>query len=320
MFRSLLLYLSKANWAKQLVTRWKFAWRTASRFVAGEKLEDAINVIKELNKKGINATLDHLGENTTNPEEARQATQDIIEIIEVINKSGVKSNVSIKLSQIGLTLDKKLCIENLEKIMTYARDTGNFVRIDMEDSPWVDATLEVFNDMVHRCGFTCLGLVIQAYLFRSHDDVAKLIKDCTRIRLCKGAYKEPADIAFPLKRDVDANYDNLAKMMLDRALEASCPLISDDGKIPPLPSLATHDPKRIEFGKNYAASIGLPKKAMEFQMLYGIRRDLQENLAAAGYPVRIYVPYGTQWYPYFTRRLAERPANVWFFVSNFFKK
>ncbi len=320
MFRSLFLYLSKANWAKQIVTRWKFAWRTASRFVAGEKLEDAINAVKVLNDKGINATLDHLGENTTNPDEARKATRDILNMIEVINSSGVKSNVSIKLSQIGLTLDKNLCIENLQQILTYARDTGNFVRIDMEDSPWVDVTLEIYRDMVQRCDFKCLGLVIQAYLFRSQGDVAKLVQDCTRIRLCKGAYKEPADIAFPLKRDVDSNYDSLVKVMLDRVLEVSCPQVSENGKVPPLPALATHDAKRIEFARNYARSIELPIKAMEFQMLYGIRRDLQEQLVAAGYPVRVYVPYGTQWYPYFTRRLAERPANIWFFVSNFFRK
>ncbi len=320
MFRSFFLYLSKANWAKQIIMHWKFAWHTATRFVAGEKLEDAIAAIKVLNAKGINASLDHLGENTTTPDEARKATQDIIEIIEAINTSGVRSNVSLKLSQIGLTLNKHLCIENLEKILTYARDTGNFVRIDMEDSPWVDATLDVYWDMVQRCGFRCVGLVIQAYLFRSQEDVAKLLQDCTRIRLCKGAYKEPPDIAFPMKRDVDANYDNLAKMMLDKALEASCPQISEDGKAPPLPALATHDMKRVEYARKYASSIGLPQKAMEFQMLYGIRRDLQEQLAAAGYPVRVYVPYGTQWYPYYMRRLAERPSNVWFFVSNFFKK
>lgn len=319
MFRSFFLYLSKANWAKQLVTHWKFAWRAASRFVAGEKLEDAINVIKALNDKGINATLDQLGENTTNPDEARKATQDALDIIKAIKETGVRSNISIKLSQIGLTLDKNLCIENMQKILSFARETGNFVRIDMEDSPWVDATLEVYRELVHR-GFTCVGLVIQSYLFRSQDDVAKLIKDCTRIRLCKGAYKEPADIAFPLKRDVDANYDSLAKMMMDRVLEVSCPTISEDGKIPPLPAFATHDPKRIEYARNYAQSIGLPKNAIEFQMLHGIRRDLQEQLAADGYKVRIYVPYGTQWYPYFTRRLAERPANVWFFISNFFRK
>lgn len=320
MFRSFFLNLSKANWAKQLILNWKFAWRMASRFIAGEKLEDAISAIKVLNEKGINATLDHLGENTTTPEEAIKATQEIIDIIQVINSSGVRSNISIKLSQIGMTLNKDLCIENLEKILTYSRDTGNFLRIDMEDSPWTDVTIEILRDMTQRCSFNCVGTVIQSYLFRSQDDIAKLMQEDTHIRLCKGAYKEPPDIAFPLKRDVDTNYDNLAKMIMDRALAISCPPISEDGKIPPLPSLATHDVKRIEFARNYAEKIGLPKNAMEFQMLYGIRRDLQDQLVAAGYPVRVYVPYGTQWYPYYMRRLAERPSNVWFFVSNFFKK
>jgi len=319
MIRSLLLFLAKANWAKHIMMNWKVAWRTASRFIAGDKLEDAINVIKVLNEKGINATLDHLGENTTTLEEARKATDDIIEVIETITKAGVRSNVSIKLSQIGLTLDKKICTENLERILTYARDNGNFVRFDMEDSPWVDATLDICRDMIQRCGFTCVGLVIQAYLYRSHDDVENLLKYNTHIRLCKGAYKEPPDIAFPQKQDVDANYDALAKMMMDRALELSCPKISEDGKIPPIPSLATHDSKRIEFARNYANSIGLPKDALEFQMLYGIRRDLQDMLVKEGYPVRIYVPYGTEWYPYFTRRLAERPANIWFLISYFFR-
>jgi len=320
MLRSFFLYLSKQNWAKQLIMNWKFAWRMANRFIAGEKLEDAISAIKVLNDKGINATLDHLGENTTTPDEARNATQEIIDIIQTINSSGVSSNISIKLSQIGLTLNKDLCTENLEKILNFARDTGNFVRIDMEDSPWTDITIEIFSDMMQRCNFQCVGLVIQSYLFRSQDDVAKLLQNCTRIRLCKGAYKEPPDIAFPLKRDVDENYDKLTKMMLDKALAASCPQVSEDGRIPPLPSLATHDIKRIEFARNYANSIGLPLKAMEFQMLHGIRRDLQTQLAAAGYPVRVYVPYGTQWYPYFMRRLAERPSNVWFLISNFFRQ
>lgn len=320
MFRSFFLYLSKANWAKHIIMNWKFAWNMANRFIAGEKLEDAINAIKVLNQKGINATLDHLGENTTTSEEARNATQEIIDIIQTINKSGVRSNISIKLSQIGLTLNKDLCKENLEKILTFAHDTGNFVRIDMEDSPWTDATIDIFRDMVQRCNFQCVGLVVQSYLYRTYDDVAKLLKDCTHLRLCKGAYKEPPDVAFPLKSDVDANYDKIVKLMLDTSLSAGCQQISEDGRIPPLPSIATHDIKRIEFAKNYANSIGLPKKAMEFQMLHGIRRDLQNQLVAEGYPVRIYVPYGTQWYPYFMRRLAERPSNVWFFISNFFRK
>jgi len=320
MLRSFFIFLSKANWAKQLILNWKFAWRMATRFVAGEKLDDAISAIKDLNNKGINATLDLLGENTTTPDDAQKATIDILKIIETINTAGVRSNVSIKLSQIGLTLDRNLCIENLEKILSLARDTGNFVRIDMEDAPWTDATIDVFREMTQQRKFKCVGIVIQAYLYRSKDDVAKLIQENGRIRLCKGAYNEPASVAFPKKQDVDMNYDVIAKMMMDRSLELPGSVISEDGKITPLPGLATHDIKRIENARNYAESIGLPKKAMEFQMLYGIRRDLQEQLANDGYPMRVYVPYGTQWYPYYMRRLAERPSNFWFFVSNFFKK
>jgi proline dehydrogenase len=163
-------------------------------------------------------------------------------------------------------------------------------------------------------------LVIQSYLYRSESDVRSLISQGTRIRLCKGAYKEPDEVAFPKKRDVDANYDRLVEIMMDAALANGAPALSQDGRIPPPPAIATHDPKRLEYAKAYAQKIGLPKQAVEFQMLYGIRRDLQEQTAGEGYPVRVYVPYGTEWYPYYVRRLAERPANVWFFISNFFRK
>jgi proline dehydrogenase len=319
MLRSLLIYLSKAAWARKLVTHWKFAWRAASRFISGEKLEDAIRVIKELNAKGINVTLDHLGEHTSNPEEARRAVQDILQAIEAIEQEGVRANVSIKLTQLGLQLSEDLCAENLRCILEHARDKGNFVRIDMEDHPWVDATLS----QVHRmkdCCLTNTGVVIQSYLYRSEQDVRNLMKDGVRIRLCKGAYKEPASVAYPKKSDVDANYDRLAEIMIEAAKALGSPALSENGKIPPIPAIASHDPRRLEHAKAYAQKVGLPKGAIEFQMLYGIRRDLQEQTAKEGYPVRVYVPYGTEWYPYYVRRLAERPANIWFFVSNFFRK
>lgn len=181
-------------------------------------------------------------------------------------------------------------------------------------------TLKLYREMRLDFNLRCVGQAIQAYLYRSVDDVTRLLEIGARIRLCKGAYKEPPDIAYPKKNDVDANYDKIAQLMIDKALEAGGPTVSEDGKIPPIPALATHDENRIKAAINYAQKIGLAKKAIEFQMLYGIRRDLQENVAAQGYPVRIYVPYGTEWYPYFTRRLAERPANLWFFISNFFRK
>ncbi len=319
MLRSFLIYLSKAAWARQMVMRMPVARRAASRFYAGETLGEAIENIRELNERHILATLDHLGEHTTNPQEARQATRDILGMIEAVDCSGVRSNVSIKLSQIGMTLDEGLCRDNLAEILSFAREREMLVRLDMEDSPWVDTTLRLYREM-RACGLNNAGVVIQSYLYRSQADVQALVEERGRVRLCKGAYQEPPNIAFPKKKDVDANYDRLVDMLIDGAKAAGAPALSPDGRFPPLPALATHDQKRIEHGKAYAEKIGLPKEAIEFQMLYGIRRDLQEELAAQGYPVRVYVPFGTQWYPYYMRRLAERPANIWFFVSNFFRK
>jgi proline dehydrogenase len=232
----------------------------------------------------------------------------------------VRSNVSIKLTQIGLAVDEDQCAENLRRILERAKKMGAFLRIDMEDSPWVDRTLGMYRRMRSEYGLDNVGVVIQSYLYRSEEDVRQLCTECTGVRLCKGAYKEPASVAFPKKEDVDASYDRIVRLMLDGALQRGCPEASANGLVPPPAVFATHDEKRIAYAKAYAQQIGLPKRAMEFQMLNGIRRDLQEGLAAEGYPVRIYVPFGTQWYPYFMRRLAERPANVWFFVSNFFRQ
>ncbi len=318
MLRSFLIYLSKAAWAQNMVTKWNFAWRTASRFVAGTKIEDAIRAIRELNAKNINVTLDHLGENTSTPEEASDATSEILNTLDEIKKDGVRANVSIKLTQIGLGLDEKLCAENLERILSRAQAHGNFVRTDMEDTPYTDKTLSLFSQM-RKKSYQGVGIVLQSYLYRTEADARKLLEDHSQIRLVKGAYQEPADKAFPKKADVDANYDLLTKIMMDAALAAGSPKVSDDGLFPPIPAIATHDEKRIEFAKQYAAKIGLPKEGLEFQMLYGIRRDLQDQLVKEGYPVRVYVPFGTHWYPYFMRRLAERPANIWFFISNFFR-
>lgn len=320
MLRALLIHLSRADWARQIVTRWAFARRASSRFVAGERLEDAIRVVQVLNAKQINATLDHLGEHTTDRTMALQATEDILSALEGIERNGVRSNVSIKLTQIGMALDKALCAENLERIVRRAKELGNFVRIDMEDSPYTEATLDIYRWVYQECGCDNVGVVIQAYLYRSERDVAELTSYGARIRLCKGAYSEPAHIAFPKKRDVDANFDKLAAMLINRSLAIGALAVSADGKIPPMVAIASHDEQRIAFAKSYAAQVGLPKYALEFQMLFGIRRDLQEQLASEGYPVRVYVPYGTEWYPYFLRRLAERPANLWFFLSNLFRR
>jgi proline dehydrogenase len=320
MFRSIFIYLSKAAWARKIVTNWKFAWRAASRFVAGESLDDAIRVIQQLNQRGINATLDHLGEHTTNVEAAKRAAEEILQVVDTIQTTGVRANVSIKLTQIGLALDEGVCRENLQMILQKAAETNNFIRIDMEDSSCVDATLRLFRQMRQEQRFENVGVVIQSYLYRSEEDVRQLTNECSPIRLCKGAYKEPKEVAYPRKPDVDVGYDRLAQIMMDGSKANGCPAVSQDGRLPPTVALATHDERRVKVARDYARKIGLPKESLEFQMLHGIRRDLQEGLSKEGYPVRIYVPYGSEWYPYFVRRLAERPANLWFFVSNFFRK
>lgn len=303
-----------------MVTGWSFARRAASRFVAGETFEDAVRAVRELNKLQINATMDHLGEHTSTPEGAKRATDEILDILDGIQIVRVRSNVSIKLTQIGLAVDEQLCAENLHNILARAQEHNLFVRIDIEDSPWVDKTLNLCRRMRAHEGYQNVGVAIQAYLYRSEEDVRCLGQEGVPVRLCKGAYKEPPEIAYPKKSDVDASYDRLAAILMDSSMEMGCPPLSEDGIFPPLPALATHDERRIQAAIDYARRIDLPIKAMEFQMLHGIRRDLQVKLAAEGYPVRVYVPFGTEWYPYFTRRLAERPANLWFFISNFFRK
>lgn len=320
MLRSFFIFLSKADWAKNLISNWGLIWRMANRFIAGEKLEDAIAAVKDLNVKGINATLDHLGEHTIQKSDAVRASHDILEMIASIDKHQIRSGISIKLSQIGLALGENFCFENMVAILEQAHLKNIFIRIDMEDSSTVDATLRIFHRIHSEREFTKVGLVIQSYLYRSEADVHELLKTGTKIRLCKGAYKESPDVAYPAKKDVDANYDRITKMLLDASRRSNAPDASEDGRVPPIPALATHDLRRIEFAQKYADSIQLPKSRFEFQMLHGIRRDIQEKLVKDGYLVRVYVPYGTQWYPYFMRRLAERPANVWFFASNLLRR
>ncbi len=319
MIRSFMIYLSKASWARKIVSNWKLARRVASRFIAGETTEEALKVVKELNEKGINVTFDHLGENVASEEGANVATDEIIEILEEIEKSGFRAGVSIKLSQLGLALDRSIAENNLRRVLNKAKSVNNFVRIDMEDSPYTEATLDLFYQMMGEgfSGYT--GIVVQAYLYRSMDDVKKLMTIGAPVRICKGAYKEPHEIAFPDKEDVDKSFDQITRILIEGAIEAGTPVLSDDGKFPPIPAIATHDEERIAYAKRVINELNFPLNGLEFQMLNGIRRDLQEQLVAEGYPVRIYVPYGTEWYPYFMRRLAERPANLWFFISNFFR-
>ena len=311
MIRSFFSYLSKAGWARKIAMHSSIVWRMASRFIAGVTLEDGIKTIQQLNSKGINATLDHLGEDTDSPEKARQATMDIIQALDAIEKAGVRGNVSIKLTQIGLGISSDLCLENLELILRSARSYNSFVRIDMEDSTVTLQTLDILYS-VRQHGYDNVGIVIQAYLYRSEEDLRKLLADCYKIRLCKGAYTESTKVAYPKMQDINNNYDRCAAMLINAAMSKDCPRVSADGKIPPVPGLATHDSKRVEFAKVYAEKVGLPNDAMEFQMLNGIRKDLQEQLAKDGYCVRVYVPYGAEWYPYVMRRIAERPADILF--------
>jgi proline dehydrogenase len=315
MLKLILNYLSGAAWARNIVQHWDFARRTASRFVAGETLDQAVEAVQDLNHKGINATLDHLGENVSSSEEAHLAAEEILGIIDRLRAEGIRSGVSVKLSQIGLVIDPQLCEQNLLRILARARELNIFVRVDMEDSFLTQATLDVFRKAYKKGYQGFCGVAIQAYLLRSQRDVRDLLMDGCPIRLCKGAYKEPRTVAIPRKKDVDLNFDRLAELMLDKSLEVNSRL-GADGLIPPIPAIATHDQVRIENALAYADKIGLKKDNLEFQMLHGIREDLQQQLVERGYPVRVYVPYGSEWYPYFVRRLAERPANLWFFLSN----
>lgn len=319
MLRSFFVGLSKAAWAQRMVTSWGFARRAARRFVAGETQAEAIEAVRQLNASGINASLDHLGENTATLEDACVSADEILGLLDAVQSSGVRANVSIKLSQIGLGLDEDFCHGQLVTILEKARSNGNFVRIDMEDSSLTDRTLKQYFRVLEDGLGGQVGIVLQSYLYRTVQDQTTVLERGGRVRLCKGAYQEPEAVAFPRKADVDLNFDQLALQLLRSSQKNGAAPISPDGRIPPVPAIATHDPRRIEFIRRAVRELNLEHAAVEFQMLYGIRRDLQAELAADGFPVRIYVPYGTHWYPYFMRRLGERPDNIWFFISNFFR-
>ena len=316
MLRSFLLWLSNAGWARRLISRLGFARRTAYRFVAGETADEAIAAIQRLNARGINATLDHLGESVTSEAAATRAADEYVSVLGRIQDCGARSNVSIKLTQMGLDLSQDFCLRNVRRIVEKAHALGTFVRIDMEGTPHTDATLAIFHAL-HR-EYDNVGIVLQSYLYRTEADLEAVLAEKGRVRLCKGAYQEPADKAYPRKAAVDANFVKLATVLLDRA--RLCPPADTAGRVPPIPAMATHDSKMVEAVKDYAAQQAVPREYYEFQLLYGIRRDLQEKLADEGYAVRVYVPYGTEWYPYFMRRLAERPANVWFFLTNLVRR
>ncbi|GAP17490.1 proline dehydrogenase family protein [Levilinea saccharolytica] len=300
MLRGFFILLSKVPWAQRVITRWGVARRAARRFVAGDTIADALQAALALNQAGMQVSLDPLGENTTHAEGAEAAAQEILTLLDSLHAHELRANVSIKLSQLGLALDENLCRQLLGKILARAGERGVFIRIDMEDASLTERTLEMFHWA--RQQSEGVGVVIQAYLYRSEADLMRLREVQGKVRLCKGAYREGADVAFPQKSAVNRK------------------LLSADGRTPPLAAVATHDPARIAFAEAEMARQGLPKGSVEFQMLYGIRRDLQETLVRQGHAVRVYVPYGTHWYPYFMRRLAERPENVRFFLSNLFRK
>jgi proline dehydrogenase len=302
MTKSLLLYLSESNGFKNFLTKFKSFNNVTHRFVAGEELAEAVEAIRQLNGKSISASFDHLGESIKSESETRQEVREYLRVLDQIDKNGLDSNVSVKLTQLGLDVDQGLCYENALAIVEAAARYQNFVRIDMEDSTKTDATIGIFKRL--RKEFDNVGIVVQSYLYRTESDVKDLLQIGARIRLCKGAYKEPETVAFQDKADVDKNYVHVMKMLLVSGIYHG---------------IATHDENMIAATRQFAAEKGIASDQYEFQMLFGIRRDMQEKLVKEGYRMRVYVPYGEYWYPYFMRRLAERPANVWFVLKNFLK-
>ncbi len=300
--RTLLLFLANREDIKNFALKFRVFRNTALRFVAGETLDDAIRAVRYANQRNIHSSLDFLGENTRFREDAQKASQEAIGMLDKIQAEQVDCYVSVKLTQLGLDLDTEFCYRNLTEIVKHARNLANFVRVDMENSYYTQQTLDIVLRVHEK--LDNLGTVIQAYLYRSEQDVLTLLKSRIPIRLCKGAYLEPDNLAFRRKRDTNANFVKLMKILLKSDIYHA---------------IATHDEAMISATKEYAQAEGISKKHFEFQMLYGVRRDLQQQLAQEGYNVRVYIPYGRRWYPYFMRRLAERPANVAFIVRNFFK-
>jgi proline dehydrogenase len=302
MLRQLLLYLGRQSWMKTLVTHFPPARVVARRFVAGEKLEDALLVTKQLTDKGLMVTLDLLGENVYTREAAGRATQEYIEILHALEQRGLSSHISLKLTQLGLDVGLDVAAENLKKVLEYAARINTFVRIDMEGSEYTERTLQVFHE-VHKTHKN-VGTVIQAYLRRSKSDIAGMNRVAGRVRLCKGAYAEPASVAYQGRDEVNQNMKDLAFDLL----------MAGD-----YPAIASHDDVVIQAALDIVRKHNIPAEKFEFQMLYGIRKDRQIQLYKDGYNVRIYVPFGSDWYPYFMRRLAERPANLVFFFTALFK-
>lgn len=305
--RDALLAMSTNSQVNRAVVGFPLSRRVTRRFVAGETLEEAVQVIRNLNGQNLQVTLDVLGESVKQEREARAAKDEYLSALEAIASNRVTSHVSVKLTQMGLDIDPNLALDNVRQIVGKAKSIGSFTRIDMEDAGRTQYTLSIFKTL--REEFDNIGVVIQSYLYRSEADMHALLAMGANVRLCKGAYKEAPSVAFPNKKDVDANYLKLAKIYLDANGDHQGAFLA----------LATHDEKIVGWAKDYISARGISNDRFEFQMLYGIRSDLQRRLASEGYRVRVYVPYGSHWYPYFMRRLAERPANVVFLLSNLFR-
>jgi len=283
----------------------RFGRGMSSRFVAGMEIGDALRVAQALNQQGMLVTLDSLGESVSSEVEAHRAAEIYHELLDQIEAQKINANISVKLTQMGLELAPAVAEDIAERLTVHAHSKGNFLRIDMEDSSLTQVTLDIVRRLHARPELRgSIGIVIQAYLYRSQADIEQLVADGIRVRLCKGAYKEPAEVAFPAKSDVDKNYIHLSHLLLDS---------------PIYHGLATHDEAMIAAARAFAAEHHIEPARFEFQMLYGVRRDLQRALVKEGYNVRVYVPFGREWYPYFMRRLAERPANVLFLAKNFFR-
>jgi len=281
------------------------ARRFASRFVAGETIDEAIATVRDVNTSNLSASLDLLGESVLHVEEAQRACRTYLDLLDRIHSAQANANVSVKLTQMGLDIDEQVCVNNMRSIIGKARQYGSFVRIDMEQSTYTAKTLQLFADVLHPEFGNSVGVVLQSYLRRTAADVDAMIALGARVRLCKGAYKEPEDVAFPDKRDVDANYIACMERLLERGR---------------YPGIATHDVKIIDHAQAFVRKNGIGAERFEFQMLYGVRRDLQYRLRREGYNMRVYVPFGTHWYPYLMRRLAERPANIAFITTNILKE
>jgi len=305
MLRAVFLWLSEQPRIFRFVRKNRLARKLASRFVAGETIEEAMSTVRDLNASNLSASLDLLGESVLHAEEAQRACRTYLDLLERIHSAKVNANVSVKLTQMGLDIDEQLCVSNMRAIIGQAKQYDSFVRIDMEQSSYTAKTLQLFSDVFHPEFGNAAGVVLQSYLRRTAADVDAMIALRARVRLCKGAYQEPEDVAFPKKSDVDANYVACMERLLERGN---------------YPGVATHDAKIIEHAKAFAKQQRISAERFEFQMLYGVRRDLQYRLRREGYNMRVYVPFGTHWYPYLMRRLAERPANIAFITANILKE